>query len=205
MQRVAIVDHGLCNVDSIRRAINECGAKAEVTNLPEDLSRADKIVLPGVGAFPDAMAALEQHGLIDAICEQALGEGVPLLGVCLGMQLLATDSVEVRPTKGLGLIPGHVERLVPSNLLERIPHVGWNEVHQRYEHRLLAGVADRVDFYFVHSFHFRCDSDVDELATTEHCGQFTSMVARGNVFGAQFHPEKSQAHGLRVLRNFVEL
>jgi glutamine amidotransferase len=205
VQRVAIVDHGLCNVDSMWRAIEECGAKGDITSDPADLAHADKIILPGVGAFPDAMAALHEHRLVDAIREQVFAQQIPLLGVCLGMQLLANKSDEVRPAEGLGLIDAHVERLVPTSAAERIPHVGWNEVHRTREHPLISGLPDGVDCYFVHSFHMRCAELSDVLATTPYCGGFTSMVARDHIFGAQFHPEKSQGHGMRILRNFVDL
>jgi glutamine amidotransferase len=205
VQRVAIVDTGLCNVDSMWRAIEECGAKGDITADPADLAHADKIILPGVGAFPDAMAALRQHGLAEAIREQVLTEQIPVLGVCLGMQLLANSSDEVRRTRGLGLLDAHVERLVPIDPSERIPHVGWNEVQRTREHPVIAGLPDGVDCYFVHSFHMRCAEPADVLATTPYCGGFTSMVARGHIFGSQFHPEKSQSHGLRILRNFVGL
>src|SRR3954451_1390726 len=152
--KVAIVDTGLCNVDSMQRALEECGADVRVTDSPTDLGHVDKIVLPGVGSFPDAMARLESTGMADAIREQSGAGTVPLLGVCLGMQLLATRGSEVRDCDGLGLIDATVERLVPSRG-ERVPHVGWNEVHRRGEAALLGGVPDGRDFYFVHSFHLR--------------------------------------------------
>jgi imidazole glycerol-phosphate synthase subunit HisH len=202
--RIAIVDTGLCNVDSMRRALEEVGAKAFVTADPADLDRCDKIVLPGVGAFPDAMDALDGAGLADAIRSEVRDAGVPVLGVCLGMQLLATRGTEVRDRTGLGLIDATVERLVPR-AGERVPHIGWNEVHARAESALLTDVPDGADFYFVHSFHVRCDDERDIVATTPYCGGFASMVARDHVFGTQFHPEKSQAHGLAVLRSFVAL
>ena len=204
MQRIAIVDTGMCNIDSMWRAVEECGAKGDVTTNPADLDLADKIVLPGVGAFPDAMAALEQTGFADAIRENVLVHEVPFLGVCLGMQLLATRGDEVRPTVGLGLVDAHVVRLVPTHD-ERVPHVGWNEVHPAFTSPLLAGIPDATDFYFVHSFHMQCVDNADVLATTPYCGGFTSIVQRGHIMGTQFHPEKSQVHGLRLLRNFVEL
>lgn len=204
MQRIAIVDTGMCNIDSMWRAVEECGAKGDVTSNPADLDLADKIVLPGVGAFPDAMAALQNSGFADAIRENVLVHEVPLLGVCLGMQLLATRSDEVRPTLGLGLVDADVVRLVPI-AAERVPHVGWNEVHPRVTSALLAGIPNGTDFYFVHSFHMQVVDDADVLATTPYCGSFTSIVQRGHIMGTQFHPEKSQAHGLRLLRNFVEM
>lgn len=205
MTRVAIVDTGLCNVDSMWRALEECGAKAEVTEDPAALANADKIVLPGVGAFPDAMEALHECGLVEAIREQVLVEGVPLLGVCLGMQLLATRGFEVRDTLGLDLIDAEIVRIDPA-FDERVPHVGWNEVHRTDRHcALLDGIPDGADFYFVHSYRMRCADPADVVATTPYCGDFASMVQHGNVFGTQFHPEKSQAFGLALLRNFVEL
>ncbi len=203
MYRIAIIDTGMCNVDSMLRAIEECGAKGEITNTPGDLDHADKIVLPGVGAFPDAMDMLRSHGLDTAIRENVLTHGVPILGVCLGMQLLATRSHEVRVCEGLDLIPAEVVRLTPG-LDERVPHVGWNEVTPTDQATLLTGIAGGTDFYFVHSFHMVCADDADVAATTPYCGGITSAVQHDNIFGTQFHPEKSQANGLRLLRNFVE-
>ena len=159
MQRVAIVDSGMCNVDSMWRAIEECGAKGDVTNSPADLDHADKIVLPGVGAFPDAMAFLNQSGFADAIREQVTEHDVPLLGVCLGMQLLATRGFEVRETLGLGLIPAEILRLASPG--SRVPPVGWNEVHPVDNCRLFGGIAHQADFYFVHSFHMQCVDTAD--------------------------------------------
>lgn len=204
MQRVAIVDYGMCNLDSVGRAVEECGGKADVTADPRDLEVADRIILPGVGAFPDAMRALHQSGLATAISEQVLAEGVPLLGICLGMQLLARSSDEVEPTEGLGLIDAEVVRFVPT-AGERVPHVGWNEVEPSPGAALFAGVPPRADFYFVHSFHVVCAEAADVAATTPYCGTFVAAVERGAVFGTQFHPEKSQGHGLAVIRNFLGL
>jgi glutamine amidotransferase len=210
MQRIAVVDTGLCNVDSMWRAIDDSGAKAVVTDDPSDLAFVDKIVLPGVGAFADAMDVLTERGLAETIIENVTDHEVPILGVCLGMQLLASHGCEVRDTDGLGLIAGEVVRLVPvaapdDGARERIPHMGWNEVHRRVTSSLLVSIPDAADFYFVHSFHMQCVDECDVVATTPYCGGFASIVARGHVFGTQFHPEKSQAMGRRLLRNFVEL
>jgi glutamine amidotransferase len=211
VQRIAIVDTGLCNVDSMWRAVDDCGAKSVVTDDPTDLALVDKIVLPGVGAFADAMDALDDSGMAEAIVENVRDHEVPVLGVCLGMQLLATQGSEVRDTAGLGLIDAEVKRLVSNTAnstgraQERIPHVGWNEVHPRATSPLLSGIPDATDFYFVHSFHMQCVDERDVVATTPYCGEFASIVARGHVFGTQFHPEKSQAMGRRLLRNFVDL
>ena len=211
MQRIAVVDTGLCNVDSMWRAIDDCGAKAVVTDDPTDLSLVDKIVLSGVGAFADAMDVLDDTGMADAIKEHVIDHEVPILGVCLGMQLLASSGTEVRDAVGLGLIEGEVVRLVPrpegdtDGARERVPHVGWNEIHPRATCALLAGIRNAADFYFVHSFHMQCVDERDVVATTPYCGGFTSVVARKHVFGTQFHPEKSQGVGRQLLRNFVEL
>lgn len=201
MKRVAIVDYGLCNLDSIRRAIEECGGVAEVTEDARSLDRASAVVLPGVGAFPDAMRNLRNLGMAEKLKERA-SEGVPLLGICLGMQLLAKSSEEIEPTEGLGLIDAEVVRLKPTSG-ERVPHMGWNEVFHRNEEPLFVGVEPGRDFYFVHSFHVRCRDENDAAATTPYCGGFVSAIRRGNVHGVQFHPEKSQALGFRVLRNFL--
>lgn len=201
MNRVAVVDHGLCNIDSIRRALEECGATTVITDDPADLEHVDRIVLPGVGAYGDAMANLHERKLDVAIVDN-VGQGVPFLGICLGMQLLAVVGREGGDTPGLGLVAGEVVKLTPTDADRRVPHVGWNEVHGR-DGRLLHGVDDDADFYFVHSFHLRCDDAASVVATTPYCGGFTSVVEQGNVYATQFHPEKSQRHGFEVLRNFL--
>ncbi|MDZ4826254.1 MAG: imidazole glycerol phosphate synthase subunit HisH [Actinomycetota bacterium] len=204
-QRVAIVDYGLCNLDSVRRAFETLGAQAFVTDLPSDLEYADRIVLPGVGAFPDAMRNLRGRGLDDALGMQVLEEGAPFLGVCLGMQLMADLGHEVEDTKGLAWLSSQVTRLVPTATDRRVPHIGWNEVRPARESPLFAGIPPSADFYFVHSFHVACAHDEDVLATTPYCGGFASAVQRDNVFGVQFHPEKSQQYGLRLLKNFLSV
>src|SRR3954468_20014927 len=203
MQRVAIVDYGLCNLDSVRRAFETLGAKAFITDEPRELAHADRIVLPGVGAFPDAMRNLRARGLDDALTKQVIDGGAPFLGVCLGMQLLATIGNEVEPTDGFGWFDAEVVRFAPLPGV-RVPHIGWNEVEVRDEHPMFAGIPPRADFYFVHSYRVVC-RNADVAATTPYAGDFVSAIARGNVFATQFHPEKSQQHGLRVLRNFLDL
>jgi imidazole glycerol-phosphate synthase subunit HisH len=206
VQHVAIVDYGMCNLDSVRRAFEELGANAFVTDDPVGLERADRIVLPGVGAFPDAMRNLRARGLDDALAKQVVDGGAPFLGVCLGMQLLATVGHEVEKTEGLRWFDADVVRLTPSTPDERVPHIGWNEVDVTADDSpLFAGIPPRADFYFVHSFHVVSRLSADVLATTPYCGGFTAAIARDNVFATQFHPEKSQAHGVRLLRNFLEL
>jgi glutamine amidotransferase len=202
-QRVAIVDYGLCNLDSVRRAFEEVGARPFVTDDPGDLDDCDRIVLPGVGAFPDAMRNLRARDLDDALTKQVMEQGAPFLGICLGMQLVAATSHEVMQTAGLGWIDAEVVRFRSST--ERIPHVGWNEVVPARASTLFDGIPPRADFYFVHSFHVACADPTDVLATTDYCGGFTAAIQRGGVYGVQFHPEKSQQWGLRLLAKFLQV
>lgn len=202
MRTAAIVDYGMCNLDSVARAVEECGARPLVTGDAAELVHADRIILPGVGAFPDGMANLRERGLDDALRRHA-ADGIPLLGICLGMQLLAERGWELRETEGLGLVPGEVRRLQPSNGDTRIPHVGWNEVALERECALFRGIDSGSDFYFVHSYYLDCADPAAIVGRTAYCGRFPSAVARGNVFGVQFHPEKSQKRGFQVLRNFL--
>lgn len=204
MTRVAIVDFGLCNLGSIARAVEECGAMPVVTDRPEDLEAASHIILPGVGAFSRAMARLRERALDQAMEEQVRSRGVPFLGICLGMQMLASRGYEGLETPGLGWIQGEVKRLEPGPQ-ERVPHVGWNEVEQRRPCPLFDGIADAKDFYFVHSYHLQATSDEDVIARTPYTGGFVSAVSRDSIFGVQFHPEKSQRPGLEMLRNFMAL
>jgi glutamine amidotransferase len=205
VERVAIVDYGLCNLDSVRRAFETLGARAFVTDEPAALHDADRIVLPGVGAFPDAMRNLRGRGLDEALATQVLEEGAPFLGVCLGMQLIASVGHEVEDTKGLDWFDAQVVRLRPSGGDRRVPHVGWNEVHRTGDCALFDGIPEGADFYFVHSYHVVCAEPLDVLATTPYCGGFASVVGREHVFGVQFHPEKSQQWGLRLLANFLKV
>lgn len=204
-QRVAIVDYHLCNVDSVKRAFETLGASAFITDVPGDLAEADRIVLPGVGAFPDAMRELHDRGLDDALAINVLEGGAPFLGVCLGMQLLAGIGHEVTETKGLAWLDASIARLEATEADPRIPHVGWNEVGPVRESPLFDGIPPGADFYFVHSFHMTCADVSEVLATTPYCGGFTSVVQREHVFGVQFHPEKSQQWGLRLLKNFLSV
>lgn len=202
MEKVAIIDYGMCNLDSVARAIEECGGRSQVTADARDLASASHIILPGVGAFPDAMQNLRRLGLDVAIREQVLDKSIPFLGICLGMQLMANRGFEIRECEGLGLIKGDVLRLEPSDRMERIPHIGWNEVRSREDCALFAGVPSNSDFYFVHSFHFRCEPAA-AAGHTPYAGGFVSVIESGRIFGTQFHPEKSQRLGFQVLRNFL--
>lgn len=198
-----VVDYGMSNLKSICRAIEECGGRVQVATLPSDLKKATHIILPGVGSFSDGMNNLNESGLSNAIIEEVTENRIPILGICLGMQLLADCGTEGGEVRGLGLISGKVARLV-ANHGERIPHVGWNEVYPLSKCQLFDGVRPGCDFYFVHSYHFEPSEHETVVATTPYCGGFVSSVKRGNVYGVQFHPEKSQKPGFSVLRNFLK-
>ncbi len=206
---VMIVDYGMGNLGSALRSLEICGADAMISSNPADLQKASGIVVPGVGSFGDGMENLRRGGWVEALRAEALGNHIPCLGICLGMQLLADSSMEGKadgetPHEGLGLIHGKVIKLVPHDSSEKIPHVGWNEVNRKTSHTILNDIDDHKDFYFVHSYHFVAYSQDDVIATTPYCGKFTSVIASGSITGVQFHPEKSQLAGFRLLRNFLQ-
>lgn len=202
---VVIIDYGMCNLGSVRRAFEECcRSQVSVSSSSEDLKDASHIVLPGVGAFRKGMENLHRGDWIPAI-KNAVASGTPLIGICLGMQLLAEKGHEGGLCDGLGLIPGEVKRLVANGPDQRIPHVGWNEVYaEQSDSPLSRSIANGTDFYFVHSYHFVPTSNENIAATTPYCGNFASVVQRENVFGVQFHPEKSQKPGFQLIKNFLE-
>jgi imidazole glycerol-phosphate synthase subunit HisH len=209
MKRVVVIDYGLSNLDSLARAVQECGGSPIVTERRDSVRDATQIILPGVGVFRQAMHNLRERGLDEALHEQVVGEGIPLLGICLGMQLLASVGCEGGDAPGLGLIDGEVKRLVPDGPSARIPHMGWNEVHFDPDHpgaaALFAGLRPGQDFYFVHSYHFVPARQRATIGRTPYCGGFTAAVGSGRLFGVQFHPEKSQKAGFRVLQNFLAM
>ncbi len=205
MRPVTIVDCGLSNIDSVVRAIEYCGGAPVVTRDPATVRDAGRVILPGVGAFPEAMRRLNETGLADAIRETAISAGRPILGICLGMQLLATTGQEGGFTQGLDIVPGDVAPLRRAAPKERIPHIGWNTVTDSGGCQLLTDTPPDSDFYFVHSYCFRPADPANALATTPSYGGFASIVGSGVAFGAQFHPEKSQKTGFGVLRAFVGL
>lgn len=198
---VAVIDYGMGNQRSVEKALERVGAKAEITRDSGRIRAADGVVLPGVGAFPLAMRNLDKLGLDHEI--RAVAEaGKPLLGICLGMQLLFECSAEFEPTVGLGLIPGVVTPLRPGGL--RVPHIGWNEVELVRSSPLTDGLPPGgCAFYHVHSLAARPSDHHDVVGSTTYGERFATIVARGSVFGAQFHPEKSSANGLRLLQSFV--
>lgn len=202
---VLIIDYGMGNIASVQRSLEECGAKVFVSDNPDSIADAERIVIPGVGAFPKAMDRLNAQGWTEDIRHAAISENIPVLGICLGMQLLADVGFEFSETKGLGLIPGYIEKLVPSCAQERVPHVGWNEVNSQGSSPLFASIATGADFYFVHSYRFVTVDPSHILATTPYCGETTAAVGFRNVVGTQFHPEKSSRVGFQLLRNFLAM
>ena len=208
MQSVALIDYGSGNLRSAEKALRRAaGERADivVTSDPDAVARADRIVLPGVGAFAACMAHLrERDGLVEAMTQAVKDRGAPFLGVCVGMQLLATRGLEFGETPGLGWIEGDVVRMEPANPALKVPHMGWNALEARRDHPLLNGEPEGAHMYFTHSFALKPADPDDVVAFADHGGVFVAAVARGNVAGVQFHPEKSQAAGLKLLANFLE-
>jgi glutamine amidotransferase len=200
--RIAVVDYGMGNRRSVEKALEHTGARPVVTGDHEDIGAADGLVVPGVGAFPKAIANLGSLGLDDVI-RRRLADGVPVLGICLGLQLLFDSSSELSGAAGLGLLPGAVTALDPGG--GKLPHIGWNLVRWRRESALTAGLPEACAFYHVHSFVPRPAEEGDVLGTGEYGERFVSAVDREPLFGVQFHPEKSSAHGLRLLANFTRI
>jgi imidazole glycerol-phosphate synthase subunit HisH len=200
---IAIIDYEMGNLRSVQKAFERVGHKAVITSDPDVLADAQKIVLPGVGAFRDAIAALRQRKLVNPI-RAAIEGGKPFLGICLGLQMLFDKGYEDGEHEGLGILPGEVVRFkVPAEF--KVPHMGWNQIRIRRRPPILNGVEDGAHFYFVHSYYV-VPRDESVIATeTEYSLPFCSSIWRDNLFAVQFHPEKSQAAGLRLLRNFAEL
>ena len=205
MKKVAIVNYGMSNLGSVVRAVEECGGDPLVTDQAREFEQASCIILPGVGAFAMGMQNMRSRHLDEILAEQVIHQQIPFLGICLGMQLLATKGWEGGENAGLDWIAGEVKRLEPDAPNVRIPHVGWNEVVFTQDSPLFAGIPSGKDFYFVHSYHFVCQQSQNISAITPYCGSFTSVVAKDNIFGVQFHPEKSQRVGFQVLKNFLAL
>jgi imidazole glycerol-phosphate synthase subunit HisH len=199
---VLIIDYGMGNLASARRSFEECDATVVVSDHPSAARSASRIVIPGVGAFGEAMQRLRSAGWVDAIREAA-DEGVPVLGICLGMQLLAEEGDEGSLVQGFGLVRARIERMTPKAPGERIPHVGWNEVYPRPDAKLFRGIAPGSDFFFVHSYHLVPRDQDAILATTPYCGGIVSAVQQNQVMGVQFHPEKSSQAGFQLIRNFL--
>jgi len=200
---ITVIDSGIANIGSVMSALRRINAEARVTTGSKEVIEAQALLLPGVGAFADGMESLRRNGLIEAI-RAAVAAGTPLLGICLGMQLLADVGEEFGEHEGLGLIPGRVARLQPTGEGERVPNMGWCDVTPTGTGRLFTDIPPGTAFYFVHSYYFRCAEEADVTAAIHFGGKAIAVaVERKNVFGAQFHPEKSQDAGLTVLSAFV--
>lgn len=200
---IAIIDYGMGNLRSVQKAFETIGTSPTITSDPAVVASADKVILPGVGAFGDAIAELKRLGLDDAV-RQAVDANKPFLGICLGLQLLFDVGYEDGRHEGLGILPGEVVRFqIPAEY--KVPHMGWNQVEYRRQPPLLAGIPERSYFYFVHSYHV-VPRDPEVIALEARYPEpFTAMIWRDNLFATQFHPEKSQADGLALLRNFAAL
>jgi imidazole glycerol-phosphate synthase subunit HisH len=199
MAQIAIIDYGVGNLRSVEKAFAAAGQYAIVTGDQEELRNSERLVLPGVGAFANCMRSLTDHGLVELVRER-VASGVPLLGVCVGMQMLFEESDEFGHAVGLGILRGRVRRF-GNDLV--VPQVGWNGIRQRRSHPLFDGIPDNAFFYFVHSYFCEPASDDTVAGETDYGMTYASVVAEGNVCGVQFHPEKSQAVGLRMLANFA--
>ncbi len=200
MGYVAVIDYGAGNLMSVVNTLRFLGIEARVCNKAEELQLADRLILPGVGAFPAAMESLQKSGLVQCICEET--QKKPLLGICLGMQMLFEESEEIRPCAGLGLIPGRVRR-IETDL--KLPHIGWNSLDFKNPCPLLKGIDSGAYVYFVHSFCAETAKSENLIATANYGEDVAGIVAAGNVIGCQFHPEKSGEIGLKMLRNFCEM
>ena len=199
---IALVDYGIGNLRSVHKALAAVGGDVIQTSTPEEIRRAEKVVLPGVGAFGDGMIGLVESDLEVVIAEVVKRE-VAVLGICLGMQLLFESSEEAPTQPGLGLLPGSVRRFASEGL--KVPQTGWNQLHPRQKSPLLVGLADGCYAYFNHGYYCEPQFTDDILAVTDYGLRYASVIGRGRLFGVQFHPEKSQAVGLQILKNFVEM
>ena len=212
MSLVTIIDYGAGNLHSAAKAFERMAAglgniTVEVTADPERVRQADRIMLPGVGAFADCKAGLDAvPGMVEVLNERVIQHGTPFLGVCVGMQLMASEGREKAVTPGLGWIPGAVQLITPSDPALKVPHMGWNTISMTRAHPLFDNIPDGPDglhAYFVHSYHLVPEDPGQLLASTDYGGPLTACVGRDNLFGAQFHPEKSQALGLQLIENFL--
>lgn len=200
---IAIIDYDMGNLRSVAKAFEKVGAEATPTRDASVIANATHVVLPGVGAFKDCMRNLEEYGLVEPIMK-AVASGKPFLGICLGLQLLFDESEEFGPHRGLGVIKGRVVRF-PNERELKVPHMGWNEAKKKKTSRLLEGIGDGSYFYFVHSYYAVPDDPSVTLTSTDYGIEFTSSVEKDNVMACQFHPEKSQKTGLKVLKNFSSM
>ena len=200
---IAIIDYDAGNIKSVEKALQKLGADVVITKDAQEILRADKVILPGVGAFGDAMANLKKFGL-DKVIYEVVEKGTPFLGICLGLQLLFERSDETPGVEGLGILKGEILRIPDKDDL-KIPHMGWNSLHLQNQGRLFQGLSEQSYVYFVHSYYLKAEDEQIVKATTDYSVNIHASVERDNVFACQFHPEKSSDVGLQILKNFVEL
>lgn len=200
---IAIVDYDAGNIKSVEKALQFLGQEPVVTRGKETLLQAEKVIVPGVGAFGDAMGKMHQYGLVEVLREIA-AKGTPLLGICLGLQLFFESSEETPGVEGLGLLPGKIVR-IPDKEGFKIPHMGWNSIQINPASRLLKGIEEGAYVYFVHSYYLQAENEADVAATTDYVVNIHATAEHENIFATQFHPEKSGEIGLRILKNFIEL
>ena len=201
--KVFLINYGMGNLSSVKNTLEKLGVDAVITDNPADLHEADKVILPGVGSFGEGMQRLSSAGWIQALNSFVSQEKKPILGICLGMQMLATTGHEGGITDGLGFVPGKVERLDNIGCQLRIPHVGWNDVAYTSDDMLFESIPSASDFYFVHSYAFIPNNQSHLIATASYGVEITAAVRNGNVYGCQFHPEKSSKAGRHLLNNFL--
>ena len=200
---IAIIDYDAGNIKSVEKALQYLGEEAVITRDREEILGSDKVILPGVGAFGDAMEKLHQYGLVDTI-QEVVDRRIPFLGICLGLQLMFESSDEAPGVKGLGLLPGKILR-IPKKGDMKIPHMGWNDIKTKEGAKLFAGLEDHPYVYFVHSYYLQADDPSIVAATTEYGVTIHASVEKDNIFACQFHPEKSSTVGLQILKNFIAL
>lgn len=200
---IAIIDYDAGNIRSVEKAVQSLGEKTVVTRSHEEIMSADKVILPGVGAFGDAMRRLGEYNLIDTIHE-TVDRNIPFLGICLGLQLMFESSEETPGIEGLGILPGKIRR-IPSAPGIKIPHMGWNSLDIKKDRVLFRGIDGSPYVYFVHSYYLMADNEQDVAASTEYSAHIHAAVEHGNIFACQFHPEKSGRIGIKILKNFIEL
>ena len=204
-EMLAIVDYGMGNLNSVKKKIDRLKATSKITSNPKEIINAEKIILVGVGHFTKAMKNIQELGLLEALNEVAIIKKKPVLGICLGMQLMAKDSEEGN-TEGLGWLDANVRKMqVDDTLRFKIPHTGWNKITQSKKSHLMKGIPESSEFYFVHSYHVVCFNDQDILTVTKYGFEFVSSFQRENIIGTQFHPEKSHGFGMEVMSNFSKL
>ena len=199
---IVVVDYGMGNLGSVLKSLKRLKVESKVSSSIDDIQNAKKLILPGVGHFSNGMKRLKEYGLIDVLNKKALDDKIPVLGICLGMQLFAKFSEE-GDSKGLGWIDANIKKFNVSDKLKwKIPHMGWNSIKIKRNSQILEGIDQNEYFYFVHSYYMQCLNDSDIISSTKYCYEFTSIVQKGNIYGTQFHPEKSHDKGIAILKNF---